>query len=283
MAHSERHEELLALQALGSLGDAEPELQRHLEEGCAICENLLQELRQSAAALAATAPLRRPRPAVRERLLASLGPVSAPSAPERGSEPVRRIPRWLLAAAAAVLLLFIVNHTRLTNQRDRLQQELADAQSRLATAEREAARRTRESEGTADLAARLRAAEAELARRDLRARVLESDDVRMLFLGGKDPQPGARGKVFWSDKARRGVVVASNLQPLPADRQYQLWVFERGKPVDAGVFDVDSAGRALFESRDLSGIAGAENFAVTVEPRGGMPQPTGPIVLIGQT
>ena len=75
--------------------------------------------------------------------------------------------------------------------------------------------------------------------------------------------------------------MAGNLAPLPADRQYQLWVFVDGKPVDAGVFDPDASGRALFESKDLAAIRIAQNFAVTVEPRGGLPQPSGPIVLAG--
>jgi anti-sigma-K factor RskA len=89
--------------------------------------------------------------------------------------------------------------------------------------------------------------------------------------------------VFWSEKAKRGVLLGGQLAALPAEKQYQLWVFDKGKPVDAGVFDVDPEGRALFESKDLSAIARAENFAVTVEPRGGVPQPTGPIVLVGAT
>jgi anti-sigma-K factor RskA len=122
----------------------------------------------------------------------------------------------------------------------------------------------------------------EIARRDLVTRVMESDDVRVLFLGGHGPQPNARGKVFWSDKAKRGILVAGSLEPLPADRQYQLWVFADGKPVDAGTFDVDPSGRALIESKDLAAVRTAENFAVTVEPRGGVPQPTGPIVLLGR-
>jgi hypothetical protein len=279
MAHSERHEELVALRALGSLG-ADPELEGHLAEGCAICEELLQELRQAGSALAFSVPARRPSPGVRDRVLASLEPVREAPAGEI-TRPARTRQWWLLAAAAAILLFFIADRTRLSVQRERLQEELAATRSRLTIAEREAARGAQTGATASELASRLRSAEAELARRDLRARVLESDDVRMLFLGGRDPQPGARGKVFWSDTARRGFVVAGNLQPLPADRQYQLWVFERGKPVDAGVFDVDPAGRALFESKDMSGISGAENFAVTIEPRGGLPQPSGPIVLLG--
>jgi anti-sigma-K factor RskA len=86
--------------------------------------------------------------------------------------------------------------------------------------------------------------------------------------------------VFWSPKARRGVLVAARLAALPADRQYELWVFLNGKPVNAGVFDVNATGRAMFESTSFPD-PGAQNFAVTVEPRGGMPAPTGPVVLVG--
>ncbi len=133
---------------------------------------------------------------------------------------------------------------------------------------------------SAQLAGRLQSAETELAQRALRARVLESDDVRMLTLGGQGPQPSAQGRVFWSARARRGVLVAGNLAPLPSDRQYELWVFQKGKPIAAGVFDADPQGRVAFESRDFP-EAEAQNFAVTIEPRGGVPAPTGPIVLVG--
>jgi anti-sigma-K factor RskA len=60
-----------------------------------------------------------------------------------------------------------------------------------------------------------------------------------------------------------------------------LWVFAEGKPVAAGVFDADTSGRALFESKGLPGLPPAQNFAVTIEPRGGVSQPTGPIILVG--
>lgn len=163
----------------------------------------------------------------------------------------------VLAAAAAVLAVVVLfDDARLRRQREELRSQ------------------------TSQLATRLQSAETELAQRVLRARVLESDDVRMLVLGGKDPQPRARARVFWSERARRGVLVADNLAPLPADRQYELWVFVKGKPVNAGVFDVDAQGRALFESTDFP-EPGVENFAVTIEPRGGVPAPTGPIVLVG--
>ena len=252
--HSERHEELLAAAALGMPVDAADaaEQQSWLDERCAECEALLPELRLTAASLGASAPARVPRPGLKAAILASLGP--ARTAPARSSAAAA----WAFAAAAALLFFVVVlDDARLRRQREELRSR------------------------TADLAERVDAARSEIARRDLRARVMESEDVRMLFLGGHGPQPGARGKVFWSEKAQRGILVAGSLEALPADRQYQLWVFVDGKPVDAGVFDADPSGRAFFESKDLTAIRSAENFAVTVEPRGGVPQPTGPIVLLG--
>jgi anti-sigma-K factor RskA len=256
VAHSEKFEELAALQALGlPLGEESSEFARHLEEGCPACEELLADFRFSASALSAGVPARRPRPELREQILKSLaGPrFQAVSTPARSSGAAL----WLAAAAALLLAVVVWDDARLRRQREDLRSQ------------------------TAQLSAELTSARSEAARRDLRARVLESDDVRVLLLGGKYPQPSARGKVFWSEKAKTGMLVAANLAPLPSDKQYELWVFAESKPVAAGVFDADASGRAVFESKSLSDLRAAQNFAVTVEPRGGVPQPTGPIVLVG--
>jgi anti-sigma-K factor RskA len=244
-----------ALAAGIPLGAERAELDAHLREACVRCEELLVELRQAATALAAGVPAAVPPDALRRRILASLGPSRVHEAPI--ARPVRIWP--VLAAVAALLVLAVgLDDARLRRQREDLRSQ------------------------SAQLASRLQSAETELAQRVLRARVLESDDVRMLTLGGKDPQPRAQGRVFWSERARRGVLVAGNLSPLPSDQQYELWVFQKGKPIAAGVFDVDAQGRALFESKDFP-EAEVQNFAVSIEPRGGVPAPTGPIVLVGST
>jgi anti-sigma-K factor RskA len=253
MAHSERHEELVAAMALGMpLGADRAELEAHLAEGCATCEALLADLREASAALGASVPAAAPPPELRARILSSLGP-------SRTAAPPASPTAWRVLAAAAALLLAIVvlDDARLRRDREELQSRAAE------------------------LAGRLQSTETELAQRVLRARVLESEDVQMMPLGGQGPQPGARARVFWSPAARRGVLVASNLSQLPPDRQYELWVFHEGKPYNAGVFDPDAQGRALFESKDFTQPL-AQNFAVTVEPRGGVPAPTGPIVLVGK-
>jgi hypothetical protein len=254
--HDERFEELAALEALGlPLGEESGAFARHREEGCPTCEQLLVDFPVAASALAAGIPARRPRPEVRARILRSL--------PGARASVVAMAPRpssaaWWLAAAAALLFAFAAwDDARLRRQREDLRSQTAQLSAELATARQD------------------------VARRELRVKVLESDDVKVLFLGGKDPQPSARAKVFWSEKAKTGMLLAGNLAPLPPDKQYELWVFAEGKPVAAGVFDVDASGRALFESTSLPGVSAAQNFAVTIEPRGGVPQPTGPIVLVG--
>ncbi len=254
MAHNERHEDLVAALAAGmELGSERLELEAHLGEGCARCEALRRELEQAAATLAAEAPRVEPPPALRSRILESLGPARVDAARPAGRPAVWRV---LAAAAALAAVMVAVDDARLRRDREELRSQ------------------------SAQLAGRLQSAETELAQRALRARVLESDDVRMLILGGQGPQPSAQGRVFWSARARRGVLVAGNLAPLPSDRQYELWVFQKGKPVAAGVFDADPEGRVAFESTDFP-EAEAQNFAVTIEPRGGVPAPTGPIVLVG--
>ena len=259
MRHSESHEELAALAAIGALeGEDARAFETHLSEGCPRCEEILAELRNASTALAATAPPVAPRKGLRDEILAGLdGGKTARVLPMRSSGPPAKL-AWFLAAAASLALLFI---------------GLDDAHMRR---EREELVR-----GGKEISSRLLEAQRDLARRDLRVRVLESEDVRILFLSGQGPQPDARAKVFWSEKAKRGILLAGNLTALPPDRQYELWVFDQGKPVAAGVFDVDKEGRAMLESADLSSIASAQNFAVTVEPRGGVSAPTGPVVLAG--
>jgi anti-sigma-K factor RskA len=87
--------------------------------------------------------------------------------------------------------------------------------------------------------------------------------------------PKAVAVSLWDDSKQEGVFVVQNLKPLPADRDYQLWVLDNGTtPVDAGVFRVDANGgvRVDFKAKQLIKVAG--RFAVTEEARGGVASPT---------
>ena len=75
---------------------------------------------------------------------------------------------------------------------------------------------------------------------------------------------------------------ASNLPAAPAGKTYQLWVLSKQPaPISAGLFKPDPRGRvdALFETPlDLPQPIG---MAVTIEPDGGVPSPTGEKYLLG--
>jgi anti-sigma-K factor RskA len=87
--------------------------------------------------------------------------------------------------------------------------------------------------------------------------------------------PKAVAVSLWDNAKQEGVFVVQNLKPLPADRDYQLWVLDNSTtPVDAGVFRVDENGavRVDFRTKQLIKVPG--KFAVTEEVRGGVASPT---------
>jgi anti-sigma-K factor RskA len=63
-----------------------------------------------------------------------------------------------------------------------------------------------------------------------------------------------------------------------------MWVIvEKQAPLSAGLLRVDSTGEAQYDSGPLPGLEGAVKVAVTLEPAGGVPAPTGPFVLLDES
>jgi len=192
-------------------------------------------------------------------------------------------------------------------QRELLARELAAAQGReeslarnLSSEQADKARLTREyAAARAErerLARDFAAAEAQNARlaRDLQSAQAQSErlatamaiisapGMRPIALAALKAPPGAQGYTFVDPTARKAVFVAANLPQLAPDKTYELWFIADGKPVPAGTFAVDASGRS--GTVTVNGVAPFNHiqaWAVTVEPQGGVPQPTGPMVLKG--
>jgi anti-sigma-K factor RskA len=111
--------------------------------------------------------------------------------------------------------------------------------------------------------------------------VVQSDRLRLIALGGTEHAPQSSGRVLWSPDAKKAVLYASGLPRPPAGRDYQLWVIEGQTPRSEGVFPVDAQGRATHVLPEVPAPGGVGAFAVTLEPAGGVPQPTGDMVLLG--
>ena len=97
-------------------------------------------------------------------------------------------------------------------------------------------------------------------------------------LRGTGSTPGASGFAAFPP-GKPGYIVIDGLPPVPSGRTYQAWFLANGKPTSAGLLSVGSDGLAILGNVNL--LAGADTMALTVEPAGGVPQPTGAIVVAG--
>ncbi len=118
------------------------------------------------------------------------------------------------------------------------------------------------------------------AARDSFVASLTGPAVRVIGLAsGSAKNP--RALMFW-DKARdKWTFVAHDLPALPAGRTYQLWLVTATQKISAGTFAVGAGGDALIEATYPLDQNALKAVAVTEEPAGGVPQPTGSMVVVG--
>ncbi|MGE5716739.1 MAG: anti-sigma factor [Acidobacteriota bacterium] len=122
----------------------------------------------------------------------------------------------------------------------------------------------------------LKAKEAELA-------WLKDPRVQVALLKGLESNPTARAKFFWHPGTKQGILWVSGLPPLPLGQSYELWAFVGDQPVPAGTFDARPDGATVVPIGKQENLGEAPvKFAVSVEPKGGVSQPTGAIVLVGE-
>jgi anti-sigma-K factor RskA len=105
--------------------------------------------------------------------------------------------------------------------------------------------------------------------------VLRDPTTRIVDLHGRDAGSAAAGRMIWNERAG-GRMFVTGLPPAPAGKTYELWTNAGAAAKPAGVFSVDAQGGALHR---VPPDRGTTAFEVTLEPEGGAPVPTGPIVL----
>ncbi len=266
MSHDDARELLaaLALDALDAADDAA--VRAHLAT-CAACTAELAELRDATAAIA-MAPAARSDAAragqVKAKLMARVSAskdssLALPVAARRGSPLAQR------AAVAAGVLLVVTAAWSASLWRDRaaLQDTLASLGLRAAASSR-----------SAD-SLRLVVAE-----RDKLITGLTGRDMALVRLTSGATHD-AWALMFWNHATSAWTFVAHNLpRPLPG-RTYQLWLVTANAKISAGTFEPGAQGEAVVRAvYDLQRDA-LKAVAVTDEPAGGVPQPTGPFVVIG--
>ncbi len=116
------------------------------------------------------------------------------------------------------------------------------------------------------------AADVALSQRAKLTSLLTAADVQTVsgrFISSDDP-----GAVVMSEERQMAVLVATGLPKLPEGKVYEAWTV-KGDPAPAGIFTSDESDTVV----ELSDAAfDADSIAVTIEPAGGSPKPTGDAV-----
>lgn len=111
------------------------------------------------------------------------------------------------------------------------------------------------------------------------ARLVTAPGSKTAELAGTEQAAGATAKIAY-DKNGHAMLMASGLPPAPQGKEYQLWFIVDSKPPMPGKsFAPDSAGHGTLTDQVPREAMDAAVFAITLEPAGGMPAPTGEIYL----
>jgi anti-sigma-K factor RskA len=262
------HDEMKGDAGAYVLGSLDPHERAVFEAHLSTCDECAAEVRAfRGVATALARGVSQPAPGldVRTRVLAGIG-IGARS-------PARPMPRvasdmrqWLPLAALIVLTIGMGVYAgwlqvRVTVLEERLEQALLQA-----------------------AAAETAVADARRVNTELQSAmgVLAAPDLVRIDLAGQGPAPQATARALWS-RARGMVFTATNLPPLPAGQVYQVWVVPAAQPpISAGLLMPDPAGAGQTYFNTPVDIPPPAAVAVSIEPAGGVPAPTGDIYLVGK-
>ena len=267
----ERMEEQAALHVLGALSPEEArEFKKKLHADSEL-QAYVARLSVATGALAGSVPSIEPPPQLRAKILGRVAEKQKIiSLPERKPGLLAWFP-WAVSACLAVLCMVLFA------QDSRLNQQVLAQQNQASVQKQELAAQQQQINSLNALAATLQSATNDLQQTVLALQATNRiANLRIAMLGSLlTDAPKAVAVSLWDDSKQEGVFVVQNLKPLPADRDYQLWVLDNGTtPVDAGVFRVDESGNVRLEFKTKSLIKVAGKFAVTEEARGGVASPT---------
>lgn len=269
--------------ALGALDPAEQAAcAAHLAEPIAHegCHEALAEAYETAALLGAALPQEAPRAQVWQAIERAIGAApdaaTGPATRRRaaagrpaGRPRTREIVAWACAAAAVVAAVGLGLAYR-TSERTLAGRE--HALTVASSAEHDAQVCLRE----------LASARFSLREKEAALTLIGSPGTQLVQLAAQGGEEKYHASAILNPAERRAMILTTALKPL-AGKDYQLWLIRGDQKISGGILRTDQAGATL-ERISADALAGGrpDAFAVTIEPRGGVPQPTGPIILLGK-
>jgi anti-sigma-K factor RskA len=177
-----------------------------------------------------------------------------------------------------------------------VQREVSDQTSALAELRNEIQQRANEAAGAkeqlAQREAELEETRAQLSQRgsarpvetprDELATLLRIPNVKAVSLTGSELAKRAAGFLLYDSRTQKVWLYSVNLPECPAGTTYQLWAMY-DKPMSIGTFQLDTGETAHLLVKKVPSFMDAKTFAVSLEPSGGRPQPTGQMYLLSRS
>ena len=263
----------------------EPEERRAFEEHLAEtiahegCREALAEAYETTALLGAALPPIEPGAHVWEGIEREIGATAQPAGRRRASAtrpsaaPARRSRRseivaWTLAAAAGVAAFVLGMEYRMSERN-------------LAARERELVLAAATDRDKQICLRALATAQVSLREKDAALSLLEAPGTQLIQLAAQGQEP-YHASALLNPGAKSAMLLTTALKPVQG-KDYQLWLIRGDEKISAGILRTDPSGATLARISDQALAGGRPDaFAVTIEPPGGMPQPTGPIILLGK-
>lgn len=178
-------------------------------------------------------------------------PVRAPSTPSRMN--------WYAMAATLAFVLTGAQLMRVTNDRNTMESQLAAVDT---------------VQPKSDSMAQA------LNEKEAMIQAMAGPDVKIVALMDKlAPQP--LGRMFWNHTTNDWTMVTYGLPAPKPGKTYQVWLVTDKEKISAGTFRPDSKGRTVMHANYALARGALRAVAITEEPDGGMPAPTGPMVVAG--
>ncbi len=254
---TDAHKDQLIMYSLGLLeGQELREMEEHLASGSEVSLQELNEIEMVLSSLAYSLDDSPLSPEVETRILEKIDEQdSRAPKPEKISFWSGIRPMWLnlgSAVAVALLLVLFVNNMSLRNELTIQRQNIEDIQAGLGK-------------------------DPEVVEYVMNPNV---DTIKLE--SGMPEFASLSGKLLWEVGSKDALLAVSNVPVLEKGKIYQFWLVEEGeKPHSMGTFVVGEDGSKMIEVHCMPEHGGKMDFFITLEPEGGMPQPTGDTYLVG--
>ena len=231
-------------------------IRRHLNNGCPTCSAALAEAEATLAQIPQSLPMQTPSPQVRDRLMQRVLASKSSQPRAAGAFDASNPWRMLTALAACLLIGFAATYYFV---KPNYEKQIAARDARIAQLNQQSVI----DQQMVDM--------------------LRAENLQLVSLEKLEPQPKAKGRVIYDRDRSKWHVTVFDMSPPPAGRCYELWFIKPDESkIAAGTFMVDAKGHATMMvdvPKDIGPIAVA---AITDEPMGGVPQPTGKAHLAGK-